>query len=97
MTKNGKEVNKKGENGYRRKISGSLYLLMEKRNENDKMNGEWQDRKDQPKMTSTRAKVKKMDVKTLMEAEDGREENGKTQALLEKRSEKKNQHKGGEE
>ena len=33
-----------------------MYLLMEERDENDKMNGEWPERKGQPKMERTRVK-----------------------------------------
>ena len=69
---------------------------MEEIKENDKWNGQWQERKEQMKMARTRAKRKNMDVKALMEAED-KQRKGRTQALLEKRSEKTNQHTLGEE
>ena len=36
MTKNGKYASKKNENDCRMKTNGSLYLLMEERNEKDK-------------------------------------------------------------
>ena len=49
---------------------------MEERNESDKSNGEWQERKEQLKMTRTRTKRKKMDVKTLVKAEDRKKEVG---------------------
>ena len=39
MAKNGKEASTKIENGYRKKINGSLYLPMEERNEYNKRNG----------------------------------------------------------
>ena len=58
MTKNGKEESNTNENGYLKKINKSLYLVMKERNENDKSNGEWQERKQQPKMARTRAKGK---------------------------------------
>ena len=58
MTKNDKENSQKSKNGYRKKKNGSLYLLMEERNENDKRNGEWQEWKKQPKTVRTTAKGK---------------------------------------
>ena len=64
---------------------------MEERSENDEKNGEWKEKMEELKMGWTRAK-EKMDMKTLMGAED-RTEKGRTQVLLEQRSEKKNQHK----
>ena len=56
MTKNGKDMSQKRENGYRKKKNSGLFLLMEERNKNDKMNGEWQERKKQPERVGTRAK-----------------------------------------
>ena len=52
MTKNCKEANKKCVNGYRKKINGSLYLVIgiEKRNE------QWQERMDQMQIARTKAK-----------------------------------------
>ena len=40
MSKNGKQVSKKCENGYRKKIHGSLYIVIEEINKNDKRNGD---------------------------------------------------------
>ena len=56
MTKNGKDMSQKRENRYRKKKNASLYLLMEERNKNAKMNVEWQERKKQPERAGTRAK-----------------------------------------
>ena len=69
MTENGKEASKSSKNGCRRMINGSLYLPIKQRNENDTRNGEWQEGKEQPRMANTTTKEKRMDVKTLLEAE----------------------------
>ena len=45
---------------------------MEERNENNASNGEWQERKELPKMAKTRAKAKRMDMKTLVKPEHRR-------------------------
>ena len=49
MTADGKEGSKKSKNGQRKEINKSVNLLMEERNEHDKRNGEWLERKGQPK------------------------------------------------
>ena len=59
MTRNGNQGSEKSENGYKKEINGSLYLTTEERNECDKRNREWHERKEQPKMVRTRAKGKK--------------------------------------
>ena len=59
MIKNSKEARKDREHGPRKKIRWSIYLLMEERNVNDKRNGEWQRRKEQPKMAKTKANGEK--------------------------------------
>ena len=79
----------------RRLMGAYTYILMEERNESEKMNGEWQETKEQQKTARTRAKGKKMKIKGLVEAKD-RRKNGRTQALLQKMSEKTNQYKVGE-
>ena len=56
---------------------------MEEINENSRKNGEYQVRKEQPKMARTRAKGKK-DVKSLVEAENGRENAEDTSIIGEK-------------
>ena len=76
MTKNGKEASKQSKNGHRKKINGNLYLLTEESNENDKKNGEWQDRKEQLKMARTK-KEGKMYMKPFVETED-RKKNWRT-------------------
>ena len=38
MAKIGKEASKKSKNGHRKMVKGSLYLIIEERNENDKRN-----------------------------------------------------------
>ena len=74
MNKNRKEMSKKIKHGYGKNIhvNGSLIpvLVMEEMNENEKRKGEWKGRKEQPKLTMSRAKRKRMNVKTLVEAED---------------------------
>ena len=67
-TENCKEVSKKRENGYRKKINGSLYLFIGERNENQERNGELQERKEQPKWQGLEEK-EKLDMKTLVESE----------------------------
>ena len=53
MTKNCKEPIKKSVDGHRKKISEGLNVVREERVENDKRNGEWQERKEKPKMART--------------------------------------------
>ena len=36
MTKNGKKGSKNSLNGHKKKVNGSLYILMKERNENEK-------------------------------------------------------------
>ena len=60
-------------NWQRKKINGRLQLVMEERNENEKMNREWQGMIERPKMGRTWAKGKNIDMKILMEPEDKRE------------------------
>ena len=73
MTRNGNEARKKSENGYRKNMKGSLYLLMVEGIEYDKRNGEWQERKEQWKVASTRNKGKTLSMKALVKAGDRKE------------------------
>ena len=70
MNKNGKEMSKKIEHGYGKNINGTLYQVMEEINENEKRNDEWKGRMEQPKMTISQSKTKRMNVKTLVETVD---------------------------
>ena len=45
MAKNGKDSSKRSEHGPRRKINGTVYLLTEEQEVNNKRNGEWWERK----------------------------------------------------
>ena len=54
-----KKQAKKRKNGYRKKINGSLYIVMAETNENDKRNGEWKERKEQPKWQGVEEKEKR--------------------------------------
>ena len=56
MTKNGKAASKKSKNGYRMKITGSLYKLTKERNENCKWNRKCQESKEQTITARTKAK-----------------------------------------
>ena len=62
--------------GAGKKVNGSLFLVMIERNEHVKRNGQWKDRKEQPKMAKTRANGTKMNANMLVEAEDRRKRTG---------------------
>ena len=62
--------------GSGKKVNGSLFLVMMERNEHVKRNGQWKDRKEEPKMARTSANGTKMNAKTLVEAEDRRKRMG---------------------
>ena len=92
-TENCKEVSKKRENGYKKKINGSQYLFMWGKNEKKGIENCRRGRNNR-KFQGLKEK-EKMDMKTSMESEV-RKKNGRIQALLEKRSENKpGQSEGG--
>ena len=63
---------------------------MKETNQNDKRNGQWQERKEQPKKEALEQKEKN-GHEALVDSENERK-NGRTQALLEKMNEKTNQY-----
>ena len=66
MTNNGKANRAKRDT--EKKTNGSICLVTKERNENDKRNGELEERKEQQKLTKTRGKGKEMGIKMLVVA-----------------------------